>query len=341
MVNNPVPTITSLAPQTVYAGSSDFGVTVIGTGFVTSSKAYWNGSERAVYTDSITSTQLTVLIRASDLAAVGSGEINVVNPPPEGGTSTPLTLQIVPTPPIDIRTSQLPATAGGRSYDFTLDIEGSWTPPRFGCSVLAGALPPGLAFDPYVCRIIGTADPVLTDTVFDFTLLATNTSPPKRTGTKDLSITVLSPGKLGRNDTCANATTISNGRIRASISPYGDVDVYSFHGTAGKQVTINIFAQYALDSHDLPFAFASQLDSMLELLDSSCPDPAPNGTNAIAFNDDIEYPDIHVLDSRIPPSPETPSFTLPYTGTYYLRVRDFRGDGRPDLIYELGLWGAD
>ena len=37
----------------------------------------------------------------------------------------------------------------------------------------------------------------------------------------------------------------------------------------------------------------------------------------------------------------TPPTSLPYTGTYFIRVRDFRGDGRPDLIYELSLSGAD
>ena len=31
----------------------------------------------------------------------------------------------------------------------------------------------------------------------------------------------------------------------------------------------------------------------------------------------------------------------PTTGTYYVHVADLRGDGRPDLLYELSLSGAD
>ena len=33
-------------------------------------------------------------------------------------------------------------------------------------------------------------------------------------------------------------------------------------------------------------------------------------------------------------------FTLPSTGTCYIRVSDLRGDGRPDFIYESHLSGA-
>jgi hypothetical protein len=35
------------------------------------------------------------------------------------------------------------------------------------------------------------------------------------------------------------------------------------------------------------------------------------------------------------------NFPLPTTGKYFIRVRDFRGDGRPDLIYDLQLSGAN
>jgi len=89
---------------------------------------------------------------------------------------------------------------------------------------------------------------------------------------------------------------------------------------------------------------------MVELLDETCPAPTLGGTSTLAWNDDID-PGI-VQDSLIrvssDPFPTTtdlggkrPPTALPYTGTYFLRVRDYRGDGRPDLIYELSLSGAD
>jgi hypothetical protein len=143
-----------------------------------------------------------------------------------------------------------------------------------------------------------------------------------------LSILVRAAG-LGSNDSCTAGTTggttsISNGQIRASISPYGDIDVYSFQGTAGAQVTIEIFAQ-RLDLDGDSATRDSYLDSVLELLDSNC--------SLLSFNDDID-PGV-VQDSLIQ------NYVLPYSGTYFIRVRDFRGDGRPDLIYELSLSGAN
>lgn len=176
------------------------------------------------------------------------------------------------------------------------------------------------------------------------------TPPPGGGTTGPLAFQIVA-ARSGRNDSCASATPISNGTIRASISPYGDVDVYSFHGTAGHEVTIEIFAA-RLDLDGDPTNRDSYLDSMLELLDGTCPDPNPGDTSpgVIAWDDDID-PGV-VQDSKIvvgsvpfPTSTDTggkrPPTTLPYTGTYYIRVRDFRGDGRPDLIYDLSLSGAD
>jgi hypothetical protein len=121
---------------------------------------------------------------------------------------------------------------------------------------------------------------------------------------------------VGRNDSCDTATTISNGTIRASISPYADIDVYSFQGTVGKAVEIETYAQ-RLDA-------GIYLDTLLELLDASC--------LQLSNNDDFGS---NSLDSFISYGP------LPYSGTYYIRVTDVRGDGRPDFPYELHLSGAE
>jgi hypothetical protein len=162
----------------------------------------------------------------------------------------------------------------------------------------------------------------------NFTVRLTDSAATPQTVGQSLSILVRAAG-LGSNDSCTAGTTggttsISNGRIRASISPYGDIDVYSFQGRAGAQVTIEIFAQ-RLDLDGDSATRDSYLDSVLELLDSNC--------SLLTFNDDID-PGV-VQDSLIQ------NYVLPYSGTYFIRVRDFRGDGRPDLIYELSLSGAN
>jgi hypothetical protein len=111
---------------------------------------------------------------------------------------------------------------------------------------------------------------------------------------------------------------------RASISPYGDVDVYAFQGTAGSRATIEIYAQ-RLTLYGDPTSTDVFLDSFLELLNSSCVQ--------LTYNDDISSGIIR--DSLIA------SYTLPYTGTYYVRISDLRADGRPDFIYEMHLSGAN
>jgi hypothetical protein len=269
------------------------------------------------------------LILPEDIANSGFGQVTLFNPPPGGGESAPVSFRINSPPPLTFTTKNLPDTAGNKSYHFAL-AGGGGIPPN-SWSIVSGRLPGGLFLDAVTGRILGRTQPVSADQVVDFTVELKDSAFNPNVLTRPLSILVRS-GALDRNDTCSGATAISNGRIRASISPYGDVDVYSFQGTAGKQVTIEIFAQ-RLDLDGFPDRRDSYLDSLLELLNDTCPEPQPNGSNALAFNDDIVMGDVQ--DSLIQ------NFTLPYTGTYYIRVRDFRGDGRPDLIYELSLSGAD
>lgn len=84
--NNPAPAVSSLSPLAAVAGAGGTMVAVTGTGFIRTSTAQWNGSNRP--TTFVSSTQLQVALSAADLAAAGTGQITVVNPTPGGGTST-------------------------------------------------------------------------------------------------------------------------------------------------------------------------------------------------------------------------------------------------------------
>ena len=332
-INNPAPTITSISPLSALAGTAGFSLTVNGTGFVTTSVVRWKGIDRP--TTFLSATQLAADISAADIAIAGAVQVTVFNPAPAGGLSAASTFTVTAAPAVIVKTTQLPATGSGKEYDFTLEATGGITP--YTWSISSGALPGGLTLDATTGRIAGTVPTVGSDTPFNFTVRAADSATVPTTATRLLSMLVRAAGNLGRNDACtanstAGTTQISNGRIRATISPYGDIDVYSFQGTAGQQVTIEIFAE-RLDLDGNPFNRDSWLDSVLELLDNTCPNASLNGTNALAFDDDIitgELQDSHIEN-----------FTLPYTGLYFIRVRDFRGDGRPDFVYELTLSGAD
>jgi hypothetical protein len=95
-----VPTITSISPSSVAAGSAGFALTVNGTGFVKGSVVNVNGAPRS--TTSVSATQLTAGVLASDIAAPGTDQITVFNPAAAapGGTSAPFPLAVTaPAPP--------------------------------------------------------------------------------------------------------------------------------------------------------------------------------------------------------------------------------------------------
>ena len=321
---NPVPTLTSISPTSTLVGSPEFTLTANGSNFISSSVVRWGGANRTTTFGS--STQLTATIPASDLVTAGTVQVTVLNPSPGGGTSAGRTFSIAAAQPLAITTTLLPPSTGGKAYDVTLGSVGG-TPP-IAWAITTGNLPGTLALDSATGRIAGTLDVVGSDTTSNFTVQATDSSATPQQDSKLLGILVKKDA-LGSNDTCpagstAGTTPISNGRIRASISPYGDIDVYSFQGTAGAEVTIEIFAQ-RLELDNDPTTRDSHLDSIVELLNSSCVQ--------LTYSDDID-PGI-IQDSLIQ------DYTLPANGTNFIRVRDFRGDGRPDLIYELSLSGAN
>jgi hypothetical protein len=91
-VNNPSPSITSLNPSSVVAGSPDKTITITGTGFLPTSAAKSNGV--LLTTTYVSGTQLSAVVPSSQLLNPGSVAITVTNPAPGGGTSAPATLSI-------------------------------------------------------------------------------------------------------------------------------------------------------------------------------------------------------------------------------------------------------
>jgi hypothetical protein len=91
-INNPVPSLTSLSPPSIKAGSASFTLTIYGSGFVTTSQAAWNGSVRTTTYDGPGKVQAKIL--KSDIANAGTAKVRVTNPTPGGGISNALTFTI-------------------------------------------------------------------------------------------------------------------------------------------------------------------------------------------------------------------------------------------------------
>jgi len=84
-VENPLPAITAISPQSAQAGGPAFTLTVEGSEFVPTSKVRWNGTD--LETTFRSPTQLQASVAADLILDPQTVEITVWNPPPGGGTS--------------------------------------------------------------------------------------------------------------------------------------------------------------------------------------------------------------------------------------------------------------
>ena len=96
--------IISLSPGTLTAGNTSFTLTVTGFGFAADSVIDWNGT--GLTTTYVSATTLSAAVPASQVAAVGTAQVNVVNPANEGGTSNTQNANIV-APSIDAVSVQI------------------------------------------------------------------------------------------------------------------------------------------------------------------------------------------------------------------------------------------
>jgi len=91
-IDNPAPTITSISPTSVLAGTASAVVTITGTGFVPATVVNVNGTARA--TTFINATQVSAALPSTDFAAGGALSLTVVNAAPGGGTSSATSLLV-------------------------------------------------------------------------------------------------------------------------------------------------------------------------------------------------------------------------------------------------------
>jgi predicted outer membrane repeat protein len=125
--DNLVPAVTALLPASTAAGSSDFTLTVNGSGFVAGATVQWNGVDRP--TTYIGQSELQASIPAALVAQPGMASVRVVNPAPGGGPSNLVAFDIAAPGenPIPGITAISPTWAYGRGADSqpqTLTVNG-------------------------------------------------------------------------------------------------------------------------------------------------------------------------------------------------------------------------
>ena len=122
-VDNPAPTISSVSPSAVAAGATSPVISVIGTGFVSTTVIKVNGNAHA--TAFVSSTQINVTLSDADVASFGSLSLTAVNATPGGGTSAASSISVNnPAPGNSITVSPSRIVAGGTS-PVTVTITGT------------------------------------------------------------------------------------------------------------------------------------------------------------------------------------------------------------------------
>ncbi|WP_348261026.1 IPT/TIG domain-containing protein [Telmatobacter sp. DSM 110680] len=115
------PTLTSISPATVAAGSQGFTLTATGTNFVSGTQILWNGVAQS--TKVVSNTQLTTGVTAAQIASAGSATIRVIKP--DTTTSDAMTLTITGSSSQTFSlTSINPYTVAAGSAAFTLTATG-------------------------------------------------------------------------------------------------------------------------------------------------------------------------------------------------------------------------
>jgi hypothetical protein len=121
--SNPLPSVADISPASAAVGSPAFTLTVNGSDFVADSSVTWSG--QALATTYVSASKLQAAVPASDLAAVGSASVAVVNPAPGGGTSAVATFAIDASNPAPTISSLSPSSAAAGSTAVTLTVNGS------------------------------------------------------------------------------------------------------------------------------------------------------------------------------------------------------------------------
>jgi len=130
---NPVPSLSSLSPNTATAGGAGFTLTINGQNFVSGASVQWNGAVRS--TTFVNGTQVTAAIPASDIAAAGTASVTVTNPSPGGGMSNALNFTVstaVPTNRPPVPTISAPPAGTTWKVGDPINFSGSANDPEDG-----------------------------------------------------------------------------------------------------------------------------------------------------------------------------------------------------------------
>ncbi|HEY6370561.1 MAG TPA: Ig-like domain repeat protein [Candidatus Sulfotelmatobacter sp.] len=118
--SNPIPSISSLSPTQVAAGSQIQSLYINGSNFLSSSTVTYNGT---LHNSSLQSpTQIQIALGPGDVGTTGQYPVVVTNPSPGGGSSAPLNFAVVSGTPTGVFSVTLTASSGPITHSTTLSM---------------------------------------------------------------------------------------------------------------------------------------------------------------------------------------------------------------------------
>ncbi len=316
-IRNPVPTITTVNPSTVAAGSAGATITVSGTNFTTQSVVRWNGN--ALTTTFSSSTALTAAVPSTLVATAGNAFVTVFNPTPGGGTTGTVSVGIVNPVPVIASISPSSKFAGSASFTLTVTYTAAqvYTPQS-------------------VVRWNGTALP----TTYAGTQLLATVGAGLIAAPGTASVTVFNPAPGGGTSNAVTFSTILPAPVLTSITP----DSALFGGSAftltatGTSFTTASVIRWNGSSLTTTYVSATQLSASVAAsliatagtASVTVQTPAPGGGTSAARTFTIENP-VPIVTSLSPTSKLAGSvfgsFNLNVAGTGFLAQSVVRWNG--------------
>jgi hypothetical protein len=228
---NPMPSITSLSPSSVTAGSGAFTLTVNGSGFVSGSQIRWNGA--ALTTSYASASQLSAQIPGSDVGSAGSASVTVVSPSPGGGTSGASAFAI--NNPVPTLVSISPSSVSAGSGAFTLTVTGTNFVTVSVVNWNGVALPTTYASATQLTAQVPATDITNAGTA---TITVLNPTPGGATSGA-AALTIATPGTLSVAPLIVPLTSQQTQLFTASLSGGGSLNLsWSVDGIAGGSSTV-------------------------------------------------------------------------------------------------------
>jgi len=251
VVQNPSPQLSSLNPSSVTVGSGDLLLTLKGSGYVAASQVALNGV--ALTTTWVSTTQLTVLVPASQLANTGALSFAVTNPAPGGGTSATATLSV--DNPVPTLSSISPSSVTAGVGTVTLTVVGAGFVTSSQVQIDGATFPTAFVS---TTQLRATVDAAVTSTGGAHTLVVVNPSPGGGTSNEKTftvnnplpTVSSISPSNTATDGAPLTLTVTGSGFLQNSVVQLNGVAVSTTYvsdsAIKGQIPTLTVAGNYAI-----------------------------------------------------------------------------------------------